>query len=127
MTSNTQGLLLLDKPAGVTSFDCVAVVRRKLAVKRVGHCGTLDPAARRLIHILVGPATREPRLLFGARERISLQRRIETARRLTPIWKEKSSNRKRLIDRRGEEPHWNLHHKDFVGHRADAPWMATPP
>jgi tRNA pseudouridine55 synthase len=52
------GLLLLDKPSGVTSFDCVWQVKRKLGAKRVGHCGTLDPAARGLLMILVGPATR---------------------------------------------------------------------
>lgn len=55
----TSGLLLLDKPSGVTSFDCVAVVRRRLGIQRVGHCGTLDPAARGLLLILVGPATRK--------------------------------------------------------------------
>jgi tRNA pseudouridine55 synthase len=58
MTESAQGLLLLDKPFGVTSFDCVHLVRRRLKVKRVGHCGTLDPAARGLLMVLVGPATR---------------------------------------------------------------------
>jgi len=57
MTETPQGLLLLDKPSGVTSFDCVAVVRKKLGVQRVGHCGTLDPAARGLLLVLVGAAT----------------------------------------------------------------------
>lgn len=49
--------MLLDKPSGMTSFDCVAVVRKRLGVQRVGHCGTLDPAARGLLLILVGTAT----------------------------------------------------------------------
>ena len=57
MADSPQGLLLLDKPSGVTSFDCVAVIRKRLGVQRVGHCGTLDPAARGLLLILVGTAT----------------------------------------------------------------------
>jgi tRNA pseudouridine55 synthase len=61
----TSGLLLLDKPSGVTSFDCVAVVRRVLGVKRVGHCGTLDPAAKGLLLILVGSATKTQDSFLG--------------------------------------------------------------
>ncbi len=52
------GLLLVDKPVGPTSFDLVAQVRRKLLIKKVGHCGTLDPAASGLMLICVGAATR---------------------------------------------------------------------
>jgi len=59
------GLLLLDKPAGVTSFDCVHVVKRKLSAGRVGHCGTLDPAARGLLLLLVGPSTRQQESFLG--------------------------------------------------------------
>lgn len=52
------GLLLLDKPAGPTSHDIVARVRRLLGERRVGHTGTLDPMATGLLAILVGRATR---------------------------------------------------------------------
>ena len=65
MTEPLSGLLLLDKPSGITSFDGVYHVRRKLGVKRVGHCGTLDPAARGLLMILVGTATREQESFLG--------------------------------------------------------------
>jgi tRNA pseudouridine55 synthase len=65
MTETASGLLLLDKPSGVTSFDCVHEVRRRLAVKRVGHCGTLDPSARGLLMILAGPATRAQDSFLG--------------------------------------------------------------
>ena len=58
MTELPSGLLLLDKPSGVTSFDCVYQVKRKLGAHRVGHCGTLDPSARGLLMILIGKATR---------------------------------------------------------------------
>jgi len=65
MTDPLSGLLLFDKPSGITSFDAVYHVRRKLGVKRVGHCGTLDPAARGLLMMLVGPATRAQESLLG--------------------------------------------------------------
>src|SRR5258708_10102417 len=65
MTPPPAGLLLLDKPSGVTSFDCVFQVKRKLGAKRVGHCGTLDPSARGLLMILVGPATRGQESFLG--------------------------------------------------------------
>ncbi|MBD0336189.1 MAG: tRNA pseudouridine(55) synthase TruB, partial [Cyanobacteria bacterium Co-bin13] len=53
-----QGFLNLNKPAGLTSHDCVARVRRLLQTKKVGHGGTLDPAAQGVLPIAVGRATR---------------------------------------------------------------------
>jgi tRNA pseudouridine55 synthase len=52
------GLLIVDKPAGITSHDVVARVRRILKTKRVGHTGTLDPFATGVMVILIGQATR---------------------------------------------------------------------
>lgn len=52
-----QGVLVIDKPAGPTSHDLVARARRILRVK-VGHAGTLDPAATGVLPLLLGPATR---------------------------------------------------------------------
>ncbi|MGH7550755.1 MAG: tRNA pseudouridine(55) synthase TruB [Gemmatimonadota bacterium] len=52
------GILLVDKPAGPTSHDVVAAVRRALETRRVGHFGTLDPFATGLLVCGVGPATR---------------------------------------------------------------------
>ena len=52
------GFLNLNKPKGLTSHDCVARVRRLLKIKRVGHGGTLDPAASGVLPIAVGKATR---------------------------------------------------------------------
>lgn len=57
------GLLIIDKPAGITSHDVVARVRRALKTKRVGHTGTLDPFATGVMVILVGKATRLARFL----------------------------------------------------------------
>ena len=53
-----QGFLNLNKPTGLTSHDCVARVRRLVRLKRVGHGGTLDPAATGVLPIALGKATR---------------------------------------------------------------------
>jgi len=52
------GLLLADKPAGFTSHDAVMIIRNKLKIRRIGHTGTLDPAATGLLIMLIGPATK---------------------------------------------------------------------
>lgn len=59
------GLLLVDKPAGVTSHDVVARVRRALRTKRVGHAGTLDPFATGLVVCAIGRATRLLQFVHG--------------------------------------------------------------
>lgn len=60
-----EGILLIDKPAGLTSHDVVYRVRRKLHIKRVGHAGTLDPMATGLLIMLVGKATKASQYLMG--------------------------------------------------------------
>src|SRR5688572_3554919 len=52
------GVLVIDKPSGPTSFDVVQRVRRVLQVKKAGHTGTLDPLATGVLPICVGSATR---------------------------------------------------------------------
>jgi tRNA pseudouridine55 synthase len=52
------GLLLVDKPKGITSYDVVNKIRKILKVRKVGHTGTLDPAATGLLLICVGKATK---------------------------------------------------------------------
>lgn len=52
------GILLIRKPAGITSHDVVNDVRHRLHTRRVGHAGTLDPLAEGLLVVAVGPATR---------------------------------------------------------------------
>ena len=60
------GILIIDKPAGMTSHDVVARVRRIIGERRVGHTGTLDPFATGVLVILVGRATRLAQFLSGA-------------------------------------------------------------
>ncbi len=58
MIEAPNGVLPIDKPLGWTSFDVVAVARRALGAKRVGHGGTLDPLATGVLPLLVGSATK---------------------------------------------------------------------
>lgn len=52
------GLLVLDKPSGFTSYDCVRQVKRLLRHERVGHCGSLDPLAQGVLLVVFGRMTR---------------------------------------------------------------------
>ncbi len=70
------GVLLIDKPAGITSHDVVAAVRRALGGVRTGHAGTLDPFATGLLLVLVGRATKSQRVLMA------LPKRYETIAQL---------------------------------------------
>ena len=75
--SVADGVILADKPAGVTSHDMVAATRRRLGRGlKVGHAGTLDPFATGLLLVLVGRATRVQRFLMA------LPKRYETVARL---------------------------------------------
>ncbi|MEY2530700.1 MAG: tRNA pseudouridine55 synthase [Verrucomicrobiota bacterium] len=59
------GVLLVDKAEGMTSHDVVALVRRKLDIKKVGHCGTLDPIATGLLLLTIGRGTKIQDLLMS--------------------------------------------------------------
>jgi tRNA pseudouridine55 synthase len=61
----TDGVVLYDKPAGMTSHDVVARMRRALGLRKIGHAGTLDPFATGLLLVLVGRATRVQRFLMA--------------------------------------------------------------
>ncbi len=70
------GILLIDKPVGITSHDVVARVRRSLNGAKTGHAGTLDPFASGLLVVLVGKATKlQSRIM-------ELPKRYETVARL---------------------------------------------
>jgi len=60
------GLLIIDKPAGPTSHDVVARMRRALRESRIGHTGTLDPAATGVLPLVIGRATRLARFLSAS-------------------------------------------------------------
>ncbi|HEX4901153.1 MAG TPA: tRNA pseudouridine(55) synthase TruB [Pyrinomonadaceae bacterium] len=87
------GVLIIDKPAGMTSHDVVARVRRIVGERRVGHTGTLDPFATGILVVLVGRATRLAQFLGGSVKEYEAVIRLGfstdtgdvTGKRLTPV------------------------------------------
>ena len=64
-SNEIDGVLLVDKASGMTSHDVVAITRRALNTKKVGHCGTLDPLATGLLLITIGRGTKIQDLLMS--------------------------------------------------------------
>lgn len=64
-TNSLNGFLLVNKPGGFTSHDVVAVARRMLKIKKIGHAGTLDPMATGLLILGVGKATKKLGSIIG--------------------------------------------------------------
>ncbi len=65
LAASLDGVLLVDKAGGMTSHDVVALVRRQLGIRKVGHCGTLDPIATGLLLITIGRGTKVQDLLMS--------------------------------------------------------------
>src|SRR5205823_5972418 len=65
LNATPDGVLLVDKAEGMTSHDVVALTRRKLGTRKIGHCGTLDPIATGLLLLTVGRGTKVQDLLMS--------------------------------------------------------------
>ena len=65
LSADPDGILLVDKAEGMTSHDVVALARRKLGTKKIGHCGTLDPIATGLLLLTIGRGTKVQDLLMS--------------------------------------------------------------
>ena len=74
------GILLINKPVGITSFDIIRKLRRVINIKQIGHAGTLDPFAEGLMQILVGKATKIAQYLtnYDKSYRVTMQFGIKT-------------------------------------------------
>ena len=68
MDHNVSGILIIDKPAGMTSHDVVAAARRMLGMRQVGHFGTLDPFATGVLPLSLGKATRFAQFYLKSRK-----------------------------------------------------------
>ena len=64
----SEAIILVDKPSGCTSFDVIRVLRQSLAVRKIGHAGTLDPMATGLMICLIGGATKRMRVFMDMRK-----------------------------------------------------------
>ncbi len=71
--ATVHGLVVVDKPAGVTSHDVVGMLRRRFHERRVGHAGTLDPSATGVLVVAVGNVTRLLRFVTDGRKRYTGQ------------------------------------------------------
>ena len=65
ISNDINGVLLVDKGQDMTSHDVMAVARKQLGMKKIGHCGTLDPMATGLLILVVGRATKIQDLLMS--------------------------------------------------------------
>lgn len=74
------GILLINKPVGITSFDIIRKLRRVINIKQLGHAGTLDPFAEGLMQILVGKATKIAQYLtnYDKSYKVTMQFGIKT-------------------------------------------------
>ena len=63
--ASPDGVLLVDKAEGMTSHDVVALARRQIGTKKIGHCGTLDPIATGLLLLTIGRGTKVQDLLMS--------------------------------------------------------------
>jgi tRNA pseudouridine55 synthase len=73
------GVLVIDKPVGMTSHDVVQIVRRGTGIRRAGHTGTLDPRASGVLVVLVGPAVRLSEYVSASDKRYQATLRLGTS------------------------------------------------
>ncbi|MEK7515974.1 MAG: tRNA pseudouridine(55) synthase TruB, partial [Patescibacteria group bacterium] len=78
-TYSPSGFLLIDKPEGPTSHDCIDALRRITGIKKIGHAGTLDPFATGLLIIGVGASTKLLGRLIGLDKRYDATVRLGAA------------------------------------------------
>jgi len=77
--SVVSGVLVVDKPVGLTSHDVVQIIRRGTGIRRAGHTGTLDPRASGVLVVLIGPAVRLSEFVSAADKRYQATLRFGTS------------------------------------------------
>ncbi|MFH0947937.1 MAG: tRNA pseudouridine(55) synthase TruB [Elusimicrobiota bacterium] len=75
-----KNVLLINKPSGITSYDVIRILKKKLHPKKIGHAGTLDPLASGLLIVLIDEATKQSEKFMdmGKRYRVEMQLGIKT-------------------------------------------------
>ena len=97
------GIILIDKPQNFTSFDVVAVVRKKFGTKKVGHGGTLDPMATGVLPVFIGCATKAVDLLPDSGKSYRAGFRLGLTSDTLDIWGELSEEKPADIGREALE------------------------
>lgn len=80
------GVLLIDKPQDFTSFDVIAVIRRLVGQKKIGHTGTLDPNATGVLVVLMGNATKAQDLIVNHDKTYIAQFKLGVTTDTLDIW-----------------------------------------
>ena len=93
---NKNGLLIINKPSGMSSFGVVARVRKLLNIKKVGHCGTLDPEATGVLVVAVNKATKIIEYLVNDAKTYKLEMKLGFTSDTYDIWGDVKTNR--LVD-----------------------------
>ena len=97
------GIILIDKPQSFTSFDVVAIARRKFGTKKVGHGGTLDPMATGVLPVFIGCATKAVDLLPDSGKSYRAGFRLGLSSDTLDIWGELSEEKPADIGREALE------------------------
>lgn len=111
ISSNISGVLVVDKPVGITSHDVVQIVRNGTKIRRAGHTGTLDPRASGVLVVLIGPAVRLSEYVSASNKRY--QAIIELGKSTDTYDLEGEVTRRSPVDIRFEELEEAL--QSFVG------------
>lgn len=93
------GIILINKPQDFTSFDVVAVVRRKFGTKKVGHGGTLDPMATGVLPVFIGNATKATDLVYDKSKSYRAGFRLGLTSDTFDIWGVLSEEKEASVDR----------------------------
>ena len=97
------GVLIIDKPQGFTSFDVIAVVRRLTGQRKTGHTGTLDPNATGVLPVLLGSATKAQDLIPDHDKRYVAEFRLGLTTDTLDIWGQVKSEQKSAVSREAVE------------------------
>ncbi len=97
------GVIVIDKPAGFTSFDVIAVVRKLTGQRKAGHTGTLDPNATGVLPVLLGSATRAQDLIVNHDKEYIAGFRFGMTTDTLDIWGEVKSRRESQVTREQAE------------------------
>ncbi|MDD5686260.1 MAG: tRNA pseudouridine(55) synthase TruB [Elusimicrobia bacterium] len=71
-----ENVLLINKPSGITSYDVIRIIKRKLHPKKIGHAGTLDPLASGLLIVLINEATKESNKFMEMKKKYFVKMRL---------------------------------------------------
>ena len=115
MNNQISGVLVVDKPVGLTSHDVVQIIRNGTNIRRAGHTGTLDPRASGVLVVLLGPAVRLSEYVSASDKRYQAVLRLGTRTDLmmlrtvleSPSISQKNSSKNRFQNLWAKLSRWN--------------------